>query len=66
MLRCAMAILHSRFGRVIYGSSNPDSGGLGSKFKIHANPALNHHFEVYQGLLKQDCDSLSWNISSKK
>ena len=56
--RCAMAILHSRFGRVYYGSANKESGGLGSKFKIHATPELNHHFEAFKGLLAQECDSL--------
>ena len=56
--RCAMAILHSRFGRVYYGSANRESGGLGSIFKIHATPELNHHFEAFKGLLAQECDSL--------
>jgi tRNA-specific adenosine deaminase 3 len=56
---CSMALLHSRIGRVIYGSSNPLLGGLGGKFFIHTEKSLNHHFEVYSGLCKQHCDLLS-------
>lgn len=43
-----MAILHSRFSRVIYLKKHKTFGGLGSQYKIHCNKALNHHFEVYQ------------------
>ena len=42
-----MALLHSRIRRVFYGSSNQLSGGLGTKFKIHVQTELNHHFEVF-------------------
>jgi len=55
---CSMALLHSRIRRVIYGSSYPEFGGLGSKYKVHVENGLNHHFQVYKGLLKSECDSL--------
>ena len=56
-LRCSMGLLHSRIRRVFYGSSTPD-GALGTKYKLHVEKALNHHFEVYKSLLKEDCDKL--------
>ena len=42
-----MALVHSRIGRVFYGSKNPGAGGLGSQYKIHTQEGINHHFDVY-------------------
>ena len=42
-----MALVHSRILRVFYCRENKRDGGLGSKFKIHLQEGLNHHFEVY-------------------
>ena len=47
-----MALVHSRIGRVFYGKPDKDGGGLGSKYKIHLQDGLNHHFEVYCGLIE--------------
>ena len=54
---CAMALVHSRIGRVFYGTVSPD-GALGSKYRIHAQKDLNHRFEVYQGVLGSQCEQL--------
>ena len=47
--RCAMALLHSRIRKVFYLHPNPFCGALGSKYKLHVQQELNHHFEVYEG-----------------
>ncbi|XP_028993194.1 probable inactive tRNA-specific adenosine deaminase-like protein 3 isoform X2 [Betta splendens] len=54
---CAMALVHSRIGRVFYGTTAAD-GALGTKFKVHSQKDLNHHFEVYRGVLSKQCESL--------
>ncbi|XP_028291734.1 putative inactive tRNA-specific adenosine deaminase-like protein 3 [Gouania willdenowi] len=54
---CAMALVHSRIGRVFYGAGSAD-GALGTKFKIHTQKDLNHHFEVYKGILRKECEDL--------
>nr|XP_020038876.1 probable inactive tRNA-specific adenosine deaminase-like protein 3 [Castor canadensis] len=41
---CAMALVHSRIQRVFYGAPSPD-GALGTRFRIHARPDLNHRFQ---------------------
>ncbi|KAK5861489.1 hypothetical protein PBY51_022882 [Eleginops maclovinus] len=55
---CAMALVHSRIGRVFYGTACAD-GALGSKYKIHSQKDLNHHFEVYRGVLEKQCEDLT-------
>ncbi|KAF9914228.1 adenosine deaminase, tRNA-specific 3 [Lobosporangium transversale] len=47
---CSMALVHSRIGRVFYTIPMKGSGGLGSIYKIHSHPSLNHHFFVYRNV----------------
>ncbi|XP_069508842.1 probable inactive tRNA-specific adenosine deaminase-like protein 3 [Ambystoma mexicanum] len=54
---CAMALLHSRIQRVFYGAPSPD-GALGSKYRIHSRKDLNHRFEVFRGILEDQCRAL--------
>ncbi|CAG5121756.1 unnamed protein product [Candidula unifasciata] len=54
---CSMALVHSRIGRVFYGSSQRD-GALGSHYKIHCQPGLNHHYSVFKGCLQTQTDQL--------
>ncbi|KAJ3024632.1 UNVERIFIED_CONTAM: adenosine deaminase, tRNA-specific 3 [Siphonaria sp. JEL0065] len=44
---CSMGLLHSRIRRVFYKESRKD-GGLGSAYKIHTHPNLNHKFAVFR------------------
>ncbi|XP_041806496.1 probable inactive tRNA-specific adenosine deaminase-like protein 3 [Chelmon rostratus] len=55
---CVMALVHSRIGRVFYGTSSAD-GALGTKYKIHSHKDLNHRFEVYKGVLSKQCEDLN-------
>ncbi|XP_034042772.1 probable inactive tRNA-specific adenosine deaminase-like protein 3 [Thalassophryne amazonica] len=55
---CAMALVHSRIGRVFYGAASAD-GALGTKYKIHTQKDLNHRFAVFRGVLSQQCEALT-------
>ena len=55
---CCMGLVHARISTVVYGMSNAEMGGLGSVYKIHCQEGLNHHFDVYKGLLEQECIQL--------
>lgn len=55
---CAMALVHSRIRRVFFGVISSD-GALGTKYKIHTKKDLNHRFEVFKGVMEQDCQKLS-------
>ncbi|KAH3858979.1 probable inactive tRNA-specific adenosine deaminase-like protein 3 [Dreissena polymorpha] len=56
-IMCSMALVHSRIQRVYYGSSYSE-GALGSRYKLHVTPGLNHHYQVFGGVLKEQCDGL--------
>jgi tRNA-specific adenosine deaminase 3 len=47
---CAMALLHSRIGRVVYALPDPAGGALGSVYRLHVHKQLNHRFDVWKGL----------------
>ena len=55
VFRCAMALVHSRIRRVFYGCTDIVTGALGSRYKIHTQVGLNHHFEVFRGVLEEKC-----------
>ena len=39
---CAMAMVHARIARVVYGASDPKTGAAGSVFDLLADPRHNH------------------------
>jgi tRNA(adenine34) deaminase len=52
---CAMALMHARLKRVVFGAADPKTGAAGSVVDLFAEPKLNHHTEVLGGLLADDC-----------
>lgn len=55
---CAMALMHARFRRVVYGAPDPKTGAAGSVVDLFAQARLNHHTEVEGGLLADECGAL--------
>ena len=52
---CAMALLHSRVYRIFYGAANSRTGILGSRATLHSVPGLNHRYQVWSGVLEDEC-----------
>lgn len=54
---CAMALVHSRVRRLIYALPAPEGGALGSRYRLHAEKSLNHHFCVLRGSLRCEAEA---------
>jgi tRNA(adenine34) deaminase len=48
---CAMALIHARVARLVYGASDPKTGACGSVFELIRDPRHNHRIEVVGGVL---------------
>jgi tRNA(Arg) A34 adenosine deaminase TadA len=51
---CAMAMVHARIGRVVYGANDPKTGAAGSVFDLLADPRHNHRIDVAGGVLADE------------
>ena len=52
---CVSAMVHGRISRLVYGSFEPKSGAVESKYKLLNDKDLNHKIEVDQGILGKEC-----------
>ncbi len=51
---CAMALVHARVARLVYGAADPKTGACGSVFDLVADPRHNHRVEVQGGVLGEE------------
>lgn len=55
---CAMALVHARVARVVFGANDPKTGAAGSVFDTLVSDRHNHRVAVQGGLLALDSSAL--------
>ena len=63
---CAMAMVHARLSRVVYGAADPKTGAAGSVFDLLADPRHNHRIEVAGGVLGDEAGQRLSNYFRRK
>ena len=58
---CAGAIKWARFGRLVFGSSEPKSG-----YEVYCSPKTLNQTEIVRGILEQDCSAIMKEFFSIK
>lgn len=51
---CAMAMVHARIARLVFGAGDSKTGAAGGVFDLIADPRHNHRIEVLGGVLAED------------
>jgi len=54
---CAMAMVHARLARVVYGAADPKTGAAGSVFDLLGDARHNHRIETTGGVLAEEAGS---------
>ncbi|MEJ2717589.1 MAG: tRNA adenosine(34) deaminase TadA [Deltaproteobacteria bacterium] len=57
-LMCAVALIHARVKRLVFGARDHRWGGVGSLFDISHDPRLNHEIEVVCGVMEEEAVAL--------
>lgn len=63
---CAMAMVHARVARVVFGAFDPKTGAAGSVFDLLGDPRHNHRIEVVGGVLGEEAGAMLSNYFRAK
>ncbi len=55
---CAAAIAAARIARVVYGASDPKSGGVAHGARVFSHPQAHHRPEVLDGICEAEAEAL--------
>ncbi len=63
---CASAMVHARINRLVFGATDPKTGGIISQYQIGSDGKLNHTFQVQGGILADDCGQILKDFFQKR
>lgn len=63
---CAMALIHARVERVVFGASDPKTGAAGSVYSILGTDQLNHKIKVTSSVLADECATILQDFFKRK
>lgn len=63
---CASALSFARINRVIFGASDPKSGGLNDTLNLYTHSQLHHKPETTSGILSEECGQILKDFFKKK
>ena len=63
---CAGAMIHARINRLVYGASDPKTGGVVSCYQVGVDGKLNHQLNVEGGVLAEECAELLTSFFNNK
>ena len=63
---CAMAMVHARIERLVFGATDPKTGAAGSVFDLLADPRHNHRVAVQGGVLADEAGTRLTNYFRRK
>ncbi|MEN9464108.1 MAG: hypothetical protein RL217_289 [Pseudomonadota bacterium] len=63
---CAGLLIHSRIARVVFGTTEPKAGAMGSALNLPAQPFYNHVLKVDGGVLAAQCSQLMSDFFAKR
>ena len=65
-IMCAGAIIQSRIKKVYYGAPDLKGGAFGSSIDVLEAKNINHHPEIYPGIMEEECSNLVKNYFKSK
>ncbi len=65
-IMCVGAIIQSRIKNIYFGADDYKGGALGSSINALEAKNINHHPNVYRGILKEECSSILTNYFKNK
>jgi tRNA(adenine34) deaminase len=63
---CAAAMIHGRISRLVFGTLEPKSGAVESRFELLKKDGLNHKVEVTRGVLEKECAEILKSFFKKR
>jgi tRNA(adenine34) deaminase len=63
---CALALIHARVARIVFGATDPKTGALGGAYDIFSVAAHNHQPEIEGGVLAKPCAELLTSFFKKR